>query len=149
MPHLYKILIVAICSLLAACGEPADTHPGQPVTHRRAAFEKILHAFEPMGVQLRAGQYKPDAFLARAKELASVKEGPWQYFGPDTNYPPTHATAKVWSEPAEFDKERQAFLAASGELLLAAESRDEKKVAVAYEVVHQTCRTCHKSFKEQ
>lgn len=147
--YIHRILIVALCSLIVACGEPPDTHPGQPVTHRRAAFEKILHAFEPMGVQLRAGKYKPDVFLDKAKELASVKDGPWQYFGPDTNYPPTHATAKVWSESAQFEKERQTFLEATTALLQAAESRDEKKVAAAYEVVHQVCRSCHKTFKEQ
>lgn len=145
-----KLLIATLLPLaLAACGEPADTHPGQPVTHRRAAFEKILHAFEPMGVQLRKQQYKAETFLERAKELASVKDGPWGYFGPDTNYPPTHATAKVWSEPGQFESERQAFLAATDRLLVAAESRDEKNVAAAYEAVHEQCRSCHKAFKEQ
>lgn len=145
----HKILILAMCSLVAACGEPADTRPGQPVTHRRAAFEKILHAFEPMGVQLRGKNYKPDVFLERAKELATLKDGPWEYFGPDTNYPPTHATAKVWSEPELFEKERQEFLKETDRLLLAAESRDEKSVTAAYEAVHEHCRSCHKTFKEQ
>ena len=148
--HFSKFLIaVSIPLVVVACGEPADTRPGQPVAHRRAAFEKILHAFEPMGVQLRNHQYKAEPFLERAKELASVKEGPWEYFGPDTNYPPTHATAKVWSEPAQFDKERKAFLAAADRLLLAADSRDEARVTEAYEAVHEQCRSCHKVFKEQ
>lgn len=145
-----KILIAVLLPLaLVACGEPADTRPGQPVAHRRAAFGKILHAFEPMGVQLRNKQYKAEIFLDRAKELVSVKDGPWQYFVADSNYPPTHATAKVWSEPEQFEKERQAFFAATDRLLLAAESRDEKTVAAAYEAVHNQCRSCHKTFKEQ
>ena len=144
-----KILILGLlCSFLAACGEPADTRPGQPVTHRRQAFGQMLHAFEPMGQQLRKGQYKPDQFLVHAKALDAVKNGPWQYFGPDTNYPPTHATAKVWSEAAGFERQRQAFLAATGDLLLAAESRDLKRVSVAYEAVHEQCRSCHKVFKD-
>lgn len=144
-----KILIATLLPLaIAACGEPADTRPGQPVTHRRAAFAKILHAFEPMGLQLRNKEYKADKFLERAKELAAAKDEPWQYFGPDTNYPPTHATAKVWSEPAQFEKERQEFLVATDRLLLAAESRDEKNVAAAYEALHEHCRSCHKVFKE-
>ena len=148
--HFPKLLVATLFPLvITACGEPADTRPGQPVAHRRAAFNKILHAFEPMGVQLRSGKYKADQFLERAKELDSVKEGPWQYFGADTNYPPTHATAKVWSEPEKFESERKAFLTATGRLLLAAESRDEKSAAAAYEEVHEHCRSCHKSFKEQ
>lgn len=144
-----KILIVTLCALVAACGEPADTRPGQPVAHRRAAFEKILHAFEPMGVQLRENEYKPDVFLDRAKELADLKDGPWQYFGADTNYPPTHATAKVWSDPELFEKERKAFLADTDHLLQAAESRDQKTVTAAYDALHEHCRSCHKVFKKK
>lgn len=145
-----QILLIAalIPLLLTACGEPADTQPGQPVTHRRAAFKKILLAFEPMGVRLRKQQYEADQFILLAKELGSVKNGPWQYFGADTNYPPTHAKARVWSESDEFETDRQAFLQAADRLVLATESRDEKLVTTAYEAVHDSCRNCHKVFKD-
>lgn len=144
-----RILILSLFAMfLAACGEPADTRPGQPVKHRRDAFANILKAFEPMGQQLRKQQYDPDLFLSHAKALAQAKDGPWQYFGPDTNYPPTHATARVWSEPDHFQQEQRAFLAATERLLAAAESRDPKAVNAAYEAVHEQCRSCHKVFKE-
>lgn len=144
-----RLLLAALLPLLlTACGEPADTHPDKPVTHRRAAFQKILHAFEPMGVQMRKGPYDAKKFLAHASELASVKEGPWSYFGPDTNYPPTHAKAALWTEPERFASERQNFIKAVDKLLLAAESRDEQQVRPAYEAVHDTCRSCHKAFKD-
>jgi len=48
-----NLIIVLTALTLMACGEAADTRPGQPVAHRRAAFKKILLAFEPIGVQLR------------------------------------------------------------------------------------------------
>lgn len=133
---------------LLACGEPPDTRPGQPVTQRRAAFNKILQSFEPMGLQLRKSEYNATKFLVLAKSLVEVKEGPWSHFGPDTNYPPTHATAKVWSEPEEFETKRQAFLQAADRLLVAAETRDVRQVKVAYDGVHDTCRSCHKVFKD-
>lgn len=146
-----KFLFFALpcCFLLAACGEPADTHPGQPVTKRRAAFERILRAFEPMGIQLRGKRYQAESFLKRARELESLKDEPWAHFGADTNYPPTHATPNVWSEPERFEKEKQAFLSAVVDLRQAAETQDEKKAATAYEAVHETCRSCHKVFKNQ
>lgn len=144
-----KILILSLFSFfLAACGEPADTRPGQPVQHRREAFANILKAFEPMGQQLRKQQYDADRFLLHARALVQAKDVPWQYFGPDTNYPPTHATAKVWSEPERFEQEQKAFLAATERLLAAAERRDPQAVNVAYAAVHEQCRSCHKVFKE-
>ena len=54
----------------------------------------------------------------------------------------------VWSEPERFEADRQAFFKATDTLLLAAERRDEKAVKAAYEAVHDSCRTCHKAFKE-
>lgn len=134
--------------LLAACGEPADTHPDKPVTHRRAAFNKILKPFEAMGGQLRQDRFAADKFLELAKQLDSSKEEPWTYFGPDTNYPPTRATAKVWSDAERFATSKQNFLQASSQLLAAAESRNEKQIRAAYEATHETCRNCHKIFKD-
>lgn len=148
MRRLILLIAFLIPVALTACGEPADTQPGQPVTHRRAAFKKILLAFEPMGIQLRKKDYDPDKFLEHAKALVAAKNGPWEYFGPTTNYPPTHAKARVWSDPEQFESKRQAFLQATDRLLLAAESRDEKRVTAAYEAVHDSCRDCHKAFKD-
>lgn len=142
-------LIAALIPLtLVACGEAPDNHPDKPVTHRRDAFQQILKAFEPMGIQLRKNQYDADKFLSRAKQLAALKDGPWRYFGPDTNYPPTRATDKVWSEPEKFEAARQSFLKATEQMATVAESRDPKQVAVAYEALHDTCRDCHKAFKK-
>ena len=56
------LLALVLPLTLAACGEPEDTHPGQPVAHRRAAFNQLVKAFEPMGVMLREKEYKPEEF---------------------------------------------------------------------------------------
>ena len=109
------LLSLALPLLLTACGEPADTHPDKPVTQRRAAFNTILKAFEPMGMMLRDKRYDADAFLQSAEKLEATKEGPWRHFTADSNYPPTKATDKVWSEAAQFETERQGFLAATGQ----------------------------------
>lgn len=134
--------------LLTACGEPEDTRPGQPVTQRRAAFKEILKSFEPMGLQLRNQRYDAKQFSILANNLNKAKEGPWAHFGPDTNYPPTKAKAAVWSEPEKFETSRQSFFKAAEALVVAAESHDLKQIKLAYETLHDTCRTCHKSFKE-
>lgn len=148
MRHLPRLLPILLALALGACGEPADTRPGQPVSQRRAAFKKILLAFEPMGIQLREKQYDADRFIVLADALGKAKDGPWSHFGPDTNYPPTHAKARVWSEPERFESDRTLFLRAVDQLLVVAASRDEEKVAIAYEAVHDSCRNCHKAFKD-
>lgn len=141
-------LVLLTPMLLVACSEPPDTHPGQPVTQRRAAFKEIVKSFEPMGVQLRKGPFDASQFLVLAKQLDTLKESPWQHFGPDTNYPPSKAKAALWKEPEKFEAGHQDFIKAVSALAVAAESKDQKKITPAYETLHETCRSCHKAFKE-
>lgn len=135
--------------LLAACGEPEDTRPGQPVAHRRAAFKAILEVFEPMGQMLRDGNVDPQLFQSLAKQLVAKREAPWQWFGADTLYPPSRAKAEVWSQADKFDEEKRAFYAASDRLLQAAGQTDKQRLQEAFDAVNNTCKSCHKSFKSR
>jgi cytochrome c556 len=69
------------------------------------------------------------------------------YFGPDTQYPPSHATPEVWSNAAKFAAEKQAFFVATDKPAAIAGTPDEEQAAAAYRAVESTCRSCHKTFK--
>jgi cytochrome c556 len=145
----FPLLFLITATLLAGCGDVEDTRPGQPVKHRQVAFKEIVKTFEPMGVMLRKGDYNADKFLPMAEALLAKRDGPWEHFGPDTNYPPTKATPEVWKQPEEFEKDKKAFIAATDGLLAAAHSKDKAQVEKAYDAVHDSCKTCHKQFKER
>ena len=141
------LVILSAATLLTACGEPEDTRPGQPVKQRQTAFKDIIKSFEPMGVMLRKGTYDAERVEKFTAELIAKRDQPWGHFGPDTNYPPTKATPEVWSKPAEFEQEKQAFIAATDKLQAAVQSKDKAQVGMAYEAVHDSCKSCHKQFK--
>lgn len=149
MPRFLPATLI-VATLLAACGgEPEDTRPGQPVAHRRAAFKELLREFEPMGTMLRDGAYDAQRFAAQAAKVKSLSERPWQYFGPDTQYPPSRSRDEVWSKPAEFEERRMAFLAATDKLLAVAGTKDDKAAASVFQAVERTCKDCHDSFKKR
>ncbi|HLO61342.1 MAG TPA: cytochrome c [Azonexus sp.] len=148
-PFTIGLAILSSALLLTACGEPEDTRPGQPVKHRQQAFKEIIKSFEPMGVMLRKGTFDAERFDKLSAELIAKREGPWSYFGADTNYPPTKATGEVWKQPEAFEKEKQAFIAATDKLQEAVKSRDKAAVEKAYDAVHDSCKSCHKQFKER
>ena len=146
-------LIAALClciGLLTACSEPEDTHPGQPVKTRQAAFKALLRSFEPMGTMLRTQRYDASAFKTLAEQMKSVENAPWSHFGPDTQYPPSKAKAEVWSDSATFEKEKQAFLKAT-ETFHAHVDQGAKlpEIEAAYKQVYEACQSCHKQFKEK
>ncbi|NTV70565.1 MAG: cytochrome c [Azonexaceae bacterium] len=145
----FPLFFLLTVAMLSGCGEVEDTRPGQPVKHRQVAFKEIVKTFEPMGVMLRKGEYNADKFLPLAEALLARRDGPWAYFGADTNYPPTKSTPDVWKQPEQFEKDKNAFIAATDALLVAAKNKDQAQVEKAYDAVHDACKTCHKQFKER
>lgn len=147
MPAVLRAALILSLTLLAACGEPEDTRPGQPVKQRQQAFKEIIKSFEPMGVMLRKGPYDAERFGKFTAELVAKRDLPWSHFAPDTNYPPTKASAEVWGQPAAFDKEKQGFLIATDLLQAAVQGGEKAAIEKAYDAVHDSCKSCHKQFK--
>jgi cytochrome c556 len=136
-----------LCAALAACGPVEDTRPGRPVGHRQEAFQAILRAFEPMGIQLRENTFKPVSFRDYARELDRIKDTPWEYFGEDTQYPPSRSLDRLWEDKAGFNALTEDFRRLTEELKVAAESLDEAKIRVAWTAVEKNCRDCHKGYR--
>jgi cytochrome c556 len=144
------ILIAVSAAMLSACGEPKDTHPGQPVAKRKAIFKDMLRVFEPMGMVGRdRGEYDKENFLTHARELQRLAKQPWVYFDPDTNYPPTKAKPDVWQRPEEFAQQRQKFQELTDQLLKAAQVGNLDVIRPLANDVEKSCQSCHKQFRNK
>lgn len=145
-----SLLIVLALGVMTGCAKVAeDTRPGQPVKTRQVAFKEIIKVFEPMGTMLRTNKYEPHRFAALAAALVTKRDAPWAHFGQDTHYPPTKATAEVWRNADGFERERQAFMQATDELLAAADAKNAAEAEKAYFKVYDVCQSCHKRYKEK
>ncbi len=143
---LVALLFVPV--LLSACGgEAEDTRPGQPVAHRRTAFKELMKAFEPIGIMMREGPYEAEKFKPLVDGVMARRDAPWQYFQPDTLYPPSKAKPEVWSDAAGFAAEKKTFFDATDKLAAAAKTSDENSARAAAKAVEDTCRDCHKAYK--
>ena len=145
-----RILLLLTCVLtLPACNDEAqDTHPDQPVTHRRQLFKQFTRTLEPMGMVARDRlPFNRTEFLASARDLQQLAGKPSSLFTPDSNYPPTHAKPEVWLKPFEFKAAQQALQdKASALAALAREgSLDDLKAAV--NDLQRSCKSCHDQFR--
>ncbi|GHT94436.1 cytochrome c [Betaproteobacteria bacterium] len=136
-------VLLMVC--LSACSPtPEDDRPGQPVKHRQEAFKVILRASEPIGLMLGDDKFDAENFARLAARLSEVRDGPWAYYGADTNYPPSKSRDEVWSQPDKFAVERQRFQNAT-DTLRAATTRDAAQTA--YNELRASCKACHNGFR--
>jgi cytochrome c556 len=147
MPRTRIALLLPILLLSACGGEAPDTRPGQPVAHRRAAFKEIIKSFEPMGVMIRTDEYDSAKFQSLTSSLMAERDKPWQYFLPDTLYPPSRAKAEVWSKSEQFAAEKKAFFDATDKLAAIVGTKDKHVAGEAFAAVQKTCKDCHDTFK--
>ena len=143
------LLSVGGALFLGACSQDAkDTHPDQPVTHRKAVFKQMTKTFEPIGMVARGRKdYNPREFNIAALELQKLAVQPWPFFTADSNYPPTRAKPIVWENPAEFKLAQDTFQASVKSLVQASEGSDMDTIKAAVNAVEKSCMGCHDQFR--
>jgi cytochrome c556 len=141
-------LLLGACLMLAGCNSKEDTHPGQPVTKRRALLQETLRTFEPMGLMVRGKTpYVAADFLARAGKLQTLSTQPWAYFPPGSTYAPSRAKPAAWEQPAEFKQAQDKYIKAVANLASVAQSGSLDRIRPAYDQVSDSCAACHKVFR--
>ena len=140
--------LIGACLVLAGCGPKADTHPGQPVTKRRALLQETLRTFEPMGIMVRGkNPYVAADFLALADKLQTLSTQPWAYFPAGSTYAPSRAKPAVWQQSAQFKQAQDAYIKAVSDLAAAAKTGNLDSIRPAYMRVGDSCAACHKAFR--
>jgi len=141
-------LLIGACLALAGCGPKADTHPGQPVTKRRALLKETLRTFEPMGIVVRGkNPYVAADFLALADKLQALSTQPWVYFPPGSTYAPSRAKPAVWQQAAQFKQAQDTYIKAAASLAAVAKTGNLDLIRPAYLRVSDSCAACHKTFR--
>lgn len=141
-------LLIGACLVLAGCGPKTDTHPGQPVTKRRALLQDTLRTFEPMGIMMRGKKpYAAADFLALAERLQTLSTQPWAYFPPGSTYAPSRAKPAVWQQSAQFRQAQDTYIKAASNLVAVAKTGNPDLIRAAYLQVSESCAACHKAFR--
>lgn len=84
-------------------------------------------------------------FATLANQLATTAHEPWKHY---TAGSIGDAKAEVWTQPQAFQAAIKQFNDATLALAQAAKTNDYPTVKTAFGQVGQSCKTCHKSFKD-
>ncbi|AXT45663.1 MULTISPECIES: c-type cytochrome [Chromobacterium] len=139
-----KLLTVLLLGAIAAPLALADT----PAETRTKSFKKVLLAFEPMGTVVRGRDpYQKDAFIRQADALSLIAAEPFNHFPANSISGKSRAKPEIWSQPAKFQADKDAFLKAVADLRQAARGGDLAAIKKNYGAVAQSCKSCHDAFR--
>ena len=122
---------------------------GDTVAGRISAYRELGAAYKNVNDQLRSGT--PNAYLIQvsAREIRKVATDQYSYFPAGSTGGKSKALPTVWSKPALFKQRQDAFKAQADSFYAVTRSGDMAKIRTASAELGQTCKACHKQFRQE
>jgi cytochrome c556 len=90
-----------------------------------------------------------DHLLAHARALNDLLAMTKDAFKAETSGGKTRAKPKIWTDFAGFEKAAREAEMASAELVVAVDSSNEMEISKKFAAVQDTCKGCHKEYREK
>lgn len=139
-----KVLIAALsCLTLLSPAFAAD-----PIAARKDVFEQYKKTFGAMGKTMKGETpYSKNEFAKLAAHLDELAQLPWQHFPQGSDKGKTEARPEIWSKPDAWKTAISDHKAATAKLKQVATTDDMAAIKAQFGATQQTCKACHKSFR--
>ena len=141
---------VLTAGILTACGGGAGAGSAKgPISEeRKKANKTMMPEYSSMGKMVKGDEtYNVDQFKAAAATFSENARKPFDHFASDPQGN-GDSLPSVWEKPAEFNAERDKFLAAVDDLNAKAQAGNLEEIKVAYGNVGASCKSCHDAFRK-
>ncbi|MEJ2654886.1 MAG: cytochrome c [Acidihalobacter sp.] len=140
---------LAVALLLAPAFAAADKID-DAIAYRKAVMEAQKWNLGQMAAMVKGSvAYDKAAFVRYAQWLDELSPMPWDGFPKGSDVGDTKARADIWNKPAEFSDKAKALETESAKLVEVARSGDMGKIRFQFGQTAQTCKACHKTFKDR
>jgi len=145
---MYKTAVIA-AALIAATAPAQAEEPENYIKYRQAVMKAIGGHTGAAG-QIVRGKVSPEGALAmHADALAALNADISSLFPEGSDFGETRAKEEIWSDRAAFDKAAGDAKTATAAFAAAVAAGDKEKIGAAYRNVGESCKTCHKQFREK
>ncbi len=145
---MHKTAIIT-AALIAATGAAQAEEPENYIKYRQAMMSAIGGHTGAAG-QIVRGKVTPAGALAmHADALAALSADISSLFPEGSDFGETRAKEEIWSDRAAFDKAAVDAKTATVAFAAAVAAGDSEKIEAAYRDVGESCKTCHKQFRQK
>lgn len=135
---------LSVCAAVAHAAEPEDY-----IKYRQAVMTAI-GGHNGAASQIVRGKVSPPGALAmHADALAALSTDLASLFPEGSDFGETRAKAEIWSDRPAFEKAAADAKNATAAFAAAVGSGDAERIAAAYKDMGETCKGCHKEFREK
>lgn len=139
MPYIAVLLLT-----LSAC----DAEPETPAQQRAQTFKVMLREYEALGLVIRGvNPYDPITFAQMTSAYKLSAQTPFLHFTEPDLEQKGRSKPEVWTQIAQFNQARDAYLAEVAAFEQVAQNGDFSTIKARYQSIAQNCKSCHDSFR--
>jgi cytochrome c556 len=146
----FVLITLALASFISARAASRSSRAEREVEYRRSLYTVVSVNYGPLGAMAEGDMpFNAAEAQMRAERLAFLAPMFKEAFPSESNgVARTAARSEIWTDPAEFAKDLQAFIEKTTLLAAAAKTNDTAKVKNAIQEIGETCRSCHYKFRD-
>jgi cytochrome c556 len=139
---------LAACLIVAAPAVQAE-EPENYIKYRQAVMD-AMGGHNGAASQIVRGRVSPEGALKlHADALAALAADLTSLFPEGSDFGETRAKEEIWNDWAAFEKVAGEAKTATSAFASAVAGGDAETIAAAYRDVGETCKGCHKQFREK
>lgn len=137
--------VLGLLPALAAAGGIDDA-----IAYRKAMMEGQKWNLGQMAAMVKGARpYDMATFERHATWLSELSRMPWAAFPAGSDVGDTKARAAIWEKPADFEAKAKALEVESAKLVEVSRSGELSKIRFQFGRVAETCKACHKAYKDR
>lgn len=149
-----KILAVtfavsSIATVTSVMAEEQKSPEEAAIEYRQAAFHMIKSHFGPMAAMVKGEkEFNAEEFTKNAEAVATLSKFPINGFIEGSDMGETEAKDAIWKNMDDFKKKMETFQVEAASLADVAKGGDIAAIKPQFGKVGESCKACHKEYKE-
>jgi cytochrome c556 len=150
----HKILVItltasSIAAVSSVMAEERKSPEEAAIEYRQSAFSMIKFHFGPMAAMVKGEkEFNAEEFTKNAEAVAILSKLPINGFIAGSNKGHTEAKDAVWTNMDDFKKKMETFQVEAASLAEVAKGGDMAAIKPQFGKVGESCKACHKEYKE-
>lgn len=145
-----SILTIIFCSLFFYSYTAFSQDDAEDVIKYRQNMMKTISMHYKSLKLLSVGRItQPEQWLPQAQGLNNMAKMVSSVYPEDSDFGDTDAKASIWEDKSDFNQKAEALAQFSGKLVSLIEQGEQKQVPELMREVSQSCKNCHKNYREK
>ena len=144
-----KSIALTIAALFAATVNVQAEEPENYIKYRQAMMKAIGGHSGAASQIVRGKVAREDDLAMHAKALADLSSNITRLFPEGSDFGETRAKEAIWSQWEKFEQAAGDAAKATAAFSEAAAAGNREQIAVAFKDVGESCKACHKDFREK